>query len=236
MNRYFELIEIRNVDKVNFAASYLKKSAATWWMVEYQRAETAGQDLDWEVLAQRLQSRFKPRNADTAAREKLERLQQTGSVSAYSHAFRLLMQDLPDMHEGDRLHNYMRGLKEAVSLQVGLQGPLTVQEAEAMAETVDAILNTHRRMRLGKGSYSMPTLRPSRNPGGVTPMELDTIGRKALTDKDRDRLRKEGKCFYCREGKHLAKDCPDRRKKVGINHIKEEGSEEESGKEDSPAE
>ena len=109
--------------------------------------ETAGKTLDWDTLAEQLHKRFKPVNADENARERLSRLRQTGSVAAYSHAFRLIMQDLPDMHEKDALHYYKKGLKEAVAIQVGLRAPLTVLEAEEMAETVDNILFEHRSYR-----------------------------------------------------------------------------------------
>jgi hypothetical protein len=110
MERYFDLMAIRETDQVNLAASYLKRTAATWWMVEFHREEAAGRDLDWETLVQRLKARFKPINAGNVAREKLSRLKQTGSVSAYSHAFRIIMQDLPDMHENDQLHFYCEAL------------------------------------------------------------------------------------------------------------------------------
>jgi hypothetical protein len=47
-------------------------------------------------------------------------LRQTGSVTTYAHAFRIIMQDLLDMHENDALHYFKKGLKESVAIQVGL--------------------------------------------------------------------------------------------------------------------
>src|SRR4051794_35299543 len=101
MERYIDLTEIREADQVNFAASYLKNCAASWWMVEYKCAETASLDIRWEDFVHRLRHRFKPANADESARERLSRLKQIGSVAEYSHRFRIIMQDLPDMHERD---------------------------------------------------------------------------------------------------------------------------------------
>jgi hypothetical protein len=51
-------------------------------------------------------------------------------------------------------------------------------------------------------------------------------------------MRKEGICFYCREGKHLAKDCPKKGKKPArLFNIETEleisEAVTESGKEDS---
>ena len=120
-------------------------------------------------------------------------------------------------------------MKEAVAIQVGLKGPADVREAEEMAGMVDNILFEHRNNR-----GHLPASRNTyRTPGGPTPMELDNIRRTTLTDKDRERLLKEGKCFFCQEGKHLAKDCPEKRKRRGVNAIEEV---EDSGKEDSPPE
>ena len=151
-------------------------------------------------------------------------------MAAYSHTFRLIMQDLPDMHEKDALHYYKKGLKEAVAIQVGLRAPLSVHEAEEMAETVDNILFEHRNYR--EPIRSSNPRKPYRGPGGPIPMEIDSNSCTTLTDQDRDRLRKEGKCFYCHEGKHLAVNCPSRRPKPKINTIEE--TTPESGKDDSP--
>src|SRR4051812_19239818 len=139
------------------------------------------------------------------------------------------MQDLPDMHEKDALHYYKKGLKEAVAIQVGLRAPLTVHEAEEIAETVDNILFEHRSYQPTRFPTSWT---PNRGPGGPTPMEIDSTRRTTLTDKDREQLRKEGKCFYCREGKHLATLCPSRKPQPKVNNIEERSPE--SGKEESP--
>jgi hypothetical protein len=144
VERYFRLTHIHANDQVEWAAYYLTEGAASWFEVENARAETVSHPLTWTSLTAGLRKRFKPINADDNARERLSRLKQTGSVAAYSHAFRLIMQDLPDMHEKDALHAYKKGLKEAVAMQVGLRGPISVLEAEEMAETADSVLFAHR--------------------------------------------------------------------------------------------
>jgi hypothetical protein len=37
-------------------------------------------------------------------------------------------------------------------------------------------------------------------------MDIDVIGK--LTQTERDRLRRSGGCFRCRQSGHLARDCP----------------------------
>jgi retrotransposon gag protein len=230
VERYFRLTHIHPDDQVEWAAYYLTEGAASWFEVENHRAETIGVPLSWDTLAMGLRKRFKPINADDNARERLNRLKQTGSVATYSHAFRLLMQDLPDMHEKDALYAYKKGLKEAVAMQVSLRGPISVLEAEEMAETADSVLFAHRSSH--EPSRTVTAKAPYRGPGGPTPMELDSGIRTALSNSDREQLRKEGKCFYCREGKHLAANCPSRKPRPKINVIVEKT--EESGKEESP--
>jgi hypothetical protein len=39
-------------------------------------------------------------------------------------------------------------------------------------------------------------------------MELGAVQYSKLTDAEREALRKAGKCFFCRTGKHRAVDCP----------------------------
>lgn len=235
MERHFRLTRMHEEDKVEFATTYLKKSASSWGMVEYNRAEESGNELNWEQFKMKIRKRYRPKNAEESARDRLGKLRQTGSVAAYSHAFRTIMQELPDMHEGDAMHYFKKGLKEAVGIQVGLQRPTNLEEAEEMADTVDSILFEHRNYY--KPNSNQQTYRNfHRTPGGSVPMEIDSIRRSALNEKDRDRLRKEGRCFYCREGKHLARDCPERKKKPRLNAIETiEAEEEESGKEDPPS-
>jgi hypothetical protein len=48
------------------------------------------------------------------------------------------------------------------------------------------------------------------------PMDVDatTIPFQKLTDADREKYRKEGRCFWCREKGHMARNCPKNNKAV----------------------
>ena len=50
---------------------------------------------------------------------------------------------------------------------------------------------------------------PVASSSGVVPMEIDAMRRGPLTAEEKDRRRKNGLCFYCGQGKHLARDCPN---------------------------
>ncbi|ETW84763.1 hypothetical protein HETIRDRAFT_311919 [Heterobasidion irregulare TC 32-1] len=50
---------------------------------------------------------------------------------------------------------------------------------------------------------------PSSMNNSVVPMAVDLV-RTTLTDEERNRLRMEGGCFYCRQKRHMANQCPVR--------------------------
>ena len=62
-------------------------------------------------------------------------------------------------------------------------------------------------------TYRTPQTRPPTNNSGIVPMEVDSSTTqtrepfKRLTDDERDQLRKEGKCFRCRQKGHMAHEC-----------------------------
>ena len=62
-------------------------------------------------------------------------------------------------------------------------------------------------------------------------MEVDGIRRTKLTDAERDKLRKAGACFFCREVGHMSKQCP-RRKKKTIAAVELELEDLEEGKDE----
>ena len=63
-------------------------------------------------------------------------------------------------------------------------------------------------------TFRAPQTRPSTNNNGIVPMEVDSTNTqtwepfKHLTDEERDQLRKDGKCFRCRQKGHMARECP----------------------------
>jgi hypothetical protein len=145
------------------------------------------------------------------------------SVNMYNHEFRAIMLELPDMDPATCMHYYLKGLKEGIRPFVAMQQPANLATAEAIAERVDAV--TFKPQNRGAGYRSNPGYR---TPGGPTPMELDAITK--LTPAERDRLRKIGGCFRCRQTGHLARDCPlPNRQHPRINAIEEDM--EMSGKE-----
>ena len=101
-----------------------------------------------------------------------------------------------------------------------MQQPANLAAAETIAERVDAV--TFKPMNRASGFRPNPH---TRSPGGTTPMELDAISK--LTPNERERLRKAGGCFRCRQLGHMARDCTmANRTHPRINAIDEEQPEE----------
>ena len=67
------------------------------------------------------------------------------------------------------------------------------------AERVEA---AHKRL----GTSSKSVMKPKNE--GPTPMEIGNVQLKKLTQEERDRCMKEGRCLRCREKGHIAKNCP----------------------------
>jgi hypothetical protein len=220
MDRYCQLLPVPEPNRVSFAGTFLKDHAAMWWRTVYEEIEAQPEDNRWTQFTNGLKHQFQPINTAETARTRLDQLRQKTSVRLYNSDFREIMLQLPNMHEADRIHAYIKGLKPAVASLVAMQQPNTLIAAQGLADTADTIQFQHLPRR--------PFINPRPDHRGPTPMDLDAI--EKLTDAERERLRKNGGCFRCRKTGHLARDCTlTNRRNPRINAINTEN--EESGKE-----
>lgn len=159
-------------------------------------------------------------------RDQLDELKQTNSVSHYTAQFRTLISRAKMTNE-EIQHKYLKGLKTEVQNQVYLGlaagGLDTFEKIAAYAETTDTVLYNNRR-RFTRPPPSDPhrnsrTYQDNRanqrnnqhnrsDPNGATPMDLGALPNGPLTPELKIQLIREGKCFYCRTGTHLAINCP----------------------------
>jgi hypothetical protein len=220
MERYCRLLPVPVDNRVEFAGTFLKDHAAMWWQTTYYDIE------EWDDFVAGLRDQFQPVNSAKNARAQLDSLRQRTSVRIYNTEFRELVLQIPHMHEEDRVHHYIKGLKPNVASLVAMQQPATLLQAQGLADTADTIqFQQLPRRSFGHQRTESPRNRP--NYHGPAPMELDAIGK--LTDDERERLRKIGGCFRCRKTGHLARDCTlTNRQHPRINAIEEEP--EHSGK------
>ena len=226
MEQFCEVAQVAEDDRIPFATTFFKDQAALWWRHYHQSLDRTQPLPTWEEFLDVLRRHFVPVNTSINAYERLRRLTQKTSVNAYNHEFRSIMLELPDMDNASRMDHYMNGLKDNIRPFVAMQCPTNLATAETIAERVDA--TTFKPINRNPGFRSNPGYR---TPGGPTPMELDVITK--LTPAERDRLRKIGGCFRCRQAGHLARDCPlPNRSQPRINaiDITESTQSEESGK------
>ena len=219
MDRYCQLLPVPAPNRVSFAGTFLKDHAAMWWRTIYEEIEAQPENNRWTQFITGLKEQFQPINTSETARTRLDQLKQKTSVRLYNSDFREIMLQLPNMHEADRVHSYIKGLKPAIASLVAMQQPDTLLAAQGLADTADTIQFQHMPRR--------PFVAPRSEYRGPTPMDLDAI--EKLTDAERERLRKNGGCFRCRKTGHLARDCTlSNRRPPRINAIDTEV--EESGK------
>jgi hypothetical protein len=237
MEQYCELLPVPEHSRVTFAATFLKENAALWYRAYSQNFVWHGAQANpppWLDFMVALRQQFVPVNVSTNAYDRLRRLNQRTSVNQYSHEFRAIMLDLPNMDAATRLHFYIQGLKEHIRSLVAVQQPADVATAEAIAERVDSV--TYRPSFSSAPRFPQRSPAPHRTPyqapGGVVPMDIDAIGK--LTEQERERLRREGACFRCRRPGHMSRECPLKNRRPPNIAVVNEFPDNESGKDDSP--
>ena len=216
---------IDNRRQVEYAAQYLSGEALVWFE-NVQKSDTPITSLS--ELETKLRAHFLPYGIEKVARTKLRQLIQTGSVQSYSTVFMQTILHVPNMHVDDKIEAYVQGLKSPIYKEVVLKDLKSLQEVMDFAAFVESRLH-HRGHRDHIGYNTTVGVRPgptvSTSSAANTsftsvPMELSVAeteqelnalrlgSLKKLTDIERDQLRREGKCFRCRERGHLSRNCP----------------------------
>jgi hypothetical protein len=123
---------------VRHAAMFLKGRAAEWWEAE---DKSTGVESSWDLFVERLRERYRPMQAAVVARERLRRLKQTGSVSAYADVFQKELTPIKDMSASDQVFNFVTGLSNAaVANKVREKEPKSLHEAMDIAVRAELFL------------------------------------------------------------------------------------------------
>ena len=197
------LFKARSLNKdlwQDYAISWLRGLALVWYR---DQATNGGEPSTWEDFKKVIEKRFTPIDRKFNVRRQLDSLRQQGSVEVYYSRILELLNTVT-MNEDDKVHYFIKGLKPAVKSELIYQAPSTLQDAAEIAIKYDrAHFNAPRR-----DFYRPQAPRPAND--GPQPMELGFVDkqRPPLTPDERRRLMREGKCFRCREGKHMSWECP----------------------------
>ena len=150
--------------RIKFALAYLDGSAAVWW------ESLPSKPTSWLLFVDRLHDRFRPIQAPMVARQKLGKMRQTSSVTAYASAFQTCLAPIPDMGDADQIHHFVNGLFPQIQLRVWEKYPKTLGQAIEAATLFEAV-----------GHFSRSAIPYSRAPGasassGSVPMDINRVG------------------------------------------------------------
>lgn len=197
--------------RISFVASFLSGTARKWWRLNAPQHAQAGATFAQFTAA--LRTAFAPHNAQQKARDKIDTLRQTTSVTVYNTKFRELMLEIPNMTAAELLHRYIAGLKPVTKQHLLIHDPQTLDEAMNMADRVDTAAYEARQSNSGNSNNRRRPVRWNRpfrpDPTGPTPMELGALStpRRKLTFTERQYLIKNNGCFYCRKLGHTVSQC-----------------------------
>jgi hypothetical protein len=148
MELFFQQAQIHDdAARLLQTAGYLSSTASQWWEAERQRVN--GDPLriqTWDEFKTAIKKRFEPIDAAVTARVALQELtsRRHRSFAVYSSRFAELMTLTPNMHEEDRIANFLRGLPEdIIKGSIGTKEWVTLHELVVAAGRVDANLRRH---------------------------------------------------------------------------------------------
>ena len=168
--------------KVRHAAMFLKGRAAEWWDAE---DKSSGVESSWDRFVERLRERYRPMRAAVIARERLRRLKQTGSVSAYADVFQKELTPIADMSASDQIFNFVTGLSSvAVANKVREKEPKSLHEAMDVAVRAEVFLAAGRSgyTHSGHGQFGNRSgAASSQSTAASVPMDLNALSQSDET-------------------------------------------------------
>ena len=135
---------------------------------------------------ERLRERYRPMQAAVVARERLRRLKQTGSVSAYADVFQKELTPIKDMSASDQVFNFVSGLSNvAVANKVREKEPKSLHEAMDIAVRAEVFLAAGRFGHHGFASAEVRAANSATSRAASVPMDLNALvgSEEAQTDR-----------------------------------------------------
>ncbi|KAJ2914470.1 hypothetical protein MD484_g5942, partial [Candolleomyces efflorescens] len=215
-------------EKVIYLSLYLADGAPSVW---YQNIKTNKPHLldDFDQFVATFRARFEDSDIYASSLRKIRKLKQTGPCATFTNQFIELLTDL-DWSEQTKIQEYYDRLKPNVKLTLAnRKGRHFTRDFEEYTKICIEIDNELHNLSLDTPPTSSTSKRPFANPStfptaapnpppasnDVVPMEIDAIRRGPLSAEEKERRRKEGLCMYCGQGKHFARDCPNKKAKAG---------------------
>ena len=144
VKQYLLLIQIDHPDvaltdstEVSFASTFLKHTGASWGYVKAQCNQVPD---TWAEFENALRTEFIPHDSIRRARDKLRKLTERPSVSAYLAGVRNKVLTVPGITEDEKRDRFCTGLKPQVKLEVLKSNPTSFDEAAQVALSVDSAM------------------------------------------------------------------------------------------------
>lgn len=222
--------------RIAVAGYHLSGAALSWWRrLEALPDTSTSKPKTWGEFCTALTAMFQDTNPVEHARDRLAALEQRTSVRQYATLFRNTAIEIPDISNDELKDRFLRGLKAAVKQEVRMRQPATFDEAVQVAERYDSL--RYGTTGSGSGTKHHSHFFGNKAHEGPAPMDLGAVtdarqrwgssnnsrasGNQPsssgsglsgkLTPELRQKLIREGRCFYCRETGHRALACPKRK-------------------------
>jgi hypothetical protein len=167
-DHYGESVFPDGVAMVRHAALFFKGAALEWWDA---KDKSGGVDSDWDTFVAALRERYRPMQAATVARERINALRQKGAVSAYCDLFQKELTPIINMDPADQIFHFVKGLSSTV-----VQNKIREKEPKTLHAAMDIAVRADVYQGKGApGSYGFRGFGSSSSSQGVVPMDVNAI-------------------------------------------------------------
>jgi len=194
--------------KVAYALSICQGGAAGSWAASQAATYATGQFPSRNTFLLTFKKQFSLADATTTALAKMKALKMTGTAQEYNAEFRRHQTATKNTSVPLFLGEYLAGLKAPLRDKVMGVDPDSLDTWEKVFRCAERF-DEHWRANMGASRSSNEGYKKNRFRNKKTRAigtNDETINR--LSDAERSKLMKEGKCFRCRQTGHMARNCP----------------------------